>query len=680
MPKIFLVGIIGILGVAAIVFTQFALRQNTNFSSSASGAINDPNLWINSVRFPRLLSRHVYEKIPANLDPVRFSKYDLIYASPFNSDSLKIHNPNIRVLIYDSARAAQTSHDLNVLRPKDYLLYASSKLANTVTPSDTIITVEIGSHFRPNYDAVFLDTNDPLQAEHIHIQEVGVGGNPNALRVIRGFKGRAGNLVNFSPIRSHAKGSQIAMHVMGEKILDDDYDPETVKNKWLINIYTAYETVAQGMVDKVLSSHVDGLKIDSAKSKTFGKASIKETALVDINNDSVPDGGIVNGRNFWGEGVMNLFKSVRTKLSQNGREGDRALIVANGAEPNPWINGRLTQAWLSRISDPNLEEEILVDYRKHFQQDSSPKITNVDVELQNFALSRKEEMKNIRFGLTTALVNGNGFFGNKAEIPNERAHGTDAWYDEYDNGAGSAIDEISVNETTNQINITKGTGQKFKPGDVIYLTSETMKVTSVAQGDKTDVLTVERAFVTNQQRSFLGPTITPQPVKHQLGEKVYTMAQAKSGKGYLGMPTSNPSSDCSSKSFSPAKCMRFFDGGIVVVNPTDSVKQFSITGDYYKINGSQDRSINDGTKVNGSISVAGKDGLILVKPAAAPPKIKPGNANLDDLVNEADFDIWKLNYNKTAAPWPDGRTKANFNSDGLIDGLDYAIWFTNFKK
>jgi hypothetical protein len=63
------------------------------------------------------------------------------------------------------------------------------------------------------------------------------------------------------------------------------------------------------------------------------------------------------------------------------------------------------------------------------------------------------------------------------------------------------------------------------------------------------------------------------------------------------------------------------------------------------------------------------------------PQPVPGDANGDRLVNEADYAVWKTNYNQSV---PIGDfARGDFSdpivrADGKVNGLDYTVWFNHF--
>ncbi len=60
----------------------------------------------------------------------------------------------------------------------------------------------------------------------------------------------------------------------------------------------------------------------------------------------------------------------------------------------------------------------------------------------------------------------------------------------------------------------------------------------------------------------------------------------------------------------------------------------------------------------------------------ATPAPKPGDANGDNKVDEADFTIWFGHYGSALS----GVSNGDFNGDGIVDGIDYAIWLANYGK
>jgi len=57
------------------------------------------------------------------------------------------------------------------------------------------------------------------------------------------------------------------------------------------------------------------------------------------------------------------------------------------------------------------------------------------------------------------------------------------------------------------------------------------------------------------------------------------------------------------------------------------------------------------------------------------PAVKPGDANGDLKVDEADYGIWKNNFGQTVYGGP---PYGDFNNNKMTDGIDYSIWVTNY--
>lgn len=54
----------------------------------------------------------------------------------------------------------------------------------------------------------------------------------------------------------------------------------------------------------------------------------------------------------------------------------------------------------------------------------------------------------------------------------------------------------------------------------------------------------------------------------------------------------------------------------------------------------------------------------------------PGDANLDSIVDGADYTLWADNYLATGASFEQG----DFNQNGVVDGADYTLWADNYLE
>ena len=64
--------------------------------------------------------------------------------------------------------------------------------------------------------------------------------------------------------------------------------------------------------------------------------------------------------------------------------------------------------------------------------------------------------------------------------------------------------------------------------------------------------------------------------------------------------------------------------------------------------------------------------------AVGPPI--PGDANLDGVVNGADYTVWADHYGQSPVPpWEDcGWSVGNFNDDDIVHGADYTVWADHY--
>ncbi len=84
---------------------------------------------------------------------------------------------------------------------------------------------------------------------------------------------------------------------------------------------------------------------------------------------------------------------------------------------------------------------------------------------------------------------------------------------------------------------------------------------------------------------------------------------------YLGEPLDNPEDelDASNTTLRPSVWARDFINGKVLVNSTDSTQTIQLDGEYEKLHGTQDSTINNGAIVS-SITLPPNDGIILLRP------------------------------------------------------------------
>lgn len=84
----------------------------------------------------------------------------------------------------------------------------------------------------------------------------------------------------------------------------------------------------------------------------------------------------------------------------------------------------------------------------------------------------------------------------------------------------------------------------------------------------------------------------------------------------LGRPAGLAVSQSNNQTYKPDVWQRDFEHGTVVVNSANDERTIDLGGDYEKLRGKQDASVNDGSIVS-EINIAGKDGQLLLKTFAA---------------------------------------------------------------
>jgi len=60
--------------------------------------------------------------------------------------------------------------------------------------------------------------------------------------------------------------------------------------------------------------------------------------------------------------------------------------------------------------------------------------------------------------------------------------------------------------------------------------------------------------------------------------------------------------------------------------------------------------------------------------ASVPAPTIPGDANLDGIVDQADYTIWYNHYGASGATWADG----DVTGDNIVDQADYTVWYNNY--
>lgn len=622
--------LIGLVSLAVIGSAIFLRSKTIATASHASEEMATGQGWVANVKFPRLQSRHQFGS-GFKADPKRFSKYDFIgfVSVPLDVNDIplvdftaeiKKYNPNARTRIYMNPDLIPENSDI---WPGHYLFFAGSTLKKSINASTT--TIELSSHperFKKGTYAMFWDFTSRSDVEHVLIKKV-VG---NTLTVERAVKPNP-NLSVSSTARPHKANVRIAMHVFNktpERLVGNfSRQCETGKEGKVcgdsFKNFADFEAAKQ--TERIVKAKTDGLKVDNAFTYPYGILPLGYDQI-DYDNDNEPDNADrFANNNPWANGMIYFYKALREKA------GDRAILYGNNASLNPYLNGKFYQGWNIDKSHggqlrPESWDETIRNYFLSFGSFDTPRFISTDPE------TVPNDFKTVRFTLTATLL-GNGFFGNKGALGGVGV-GPDTWYDEYDNGAGSVLVEDILSPDQNYLAIYPGTTTKFKVGDIIYLPQESLRVESIDPA--TNRLYVTRRFITAELQTILdklgqkisdnfelSDTYSPEQSSkndftHQKGEKVMTMEQIYTNKGFLGNPTSQMSNQCLIKNFDPQNCLRYFDNGVALVNPTTLNQTYKLKdGNYFRINGMQDPTVNNGKKEGKMVNIPPQDGLILVR-------------------------------------------------------------------
>ncbi|MFC1647249.1 right-handed parallel beta-helix repeat-containing protein [Patescibacteria group bacterium] len=81
------------------------------------------------------------------------------------------------------------------------------------------------------------------------------------------------------------------------------------------------------------------------------------------------------------------------------------------------------------------------------------------------------------------------------------------------------------------------------------------------------------------------------------------------------------------------------------------------------------------SNLSGNNTIITNPAQIHLSPTSA-TQTKIGDANGDNLTNEADYIIWVSNYSQTTT---NGHLDGDFNGSDMIDGADYIIWLNNYS-
>lgn len=320
---------------------------------------------------------------------------------------------------------------------------------------------------------------------------------------------------------------------------------------------------------------------------------------------------------------QDLWRSAMLSLLQNTLNLEpNAALVGNGLHrtATPYLNGKMFENYCpSQKNLGNLAAEFR--YVAETQRDRAMTIINGmprnDVDPTDYA--------SMRFSLVSSLLIGaysSYDFGS-------RHHAETLWFDEYSVMQSGEVDAKTTNLTedinASQQNIPVVSTAGFPERGVILIDGEQIYYDSKTSNSFHAIDQFGRGYPTHTEKYDLRSP-------HEEGSRV--IHYLSNHTGYLGYPKSDaydandPAVKLSDlfrecnwfceneerENINSRIWRRDFDNGTVVLNPTEGSRVISGfgTGRYRKISGLQDPSHNNGQPVNEVLTVAPKDGIILI--------------------------------------------------------------------
>ncbi len=522
--------------------------------------------------YPLLAS---YNGFALATDVPAYAYYNLVIASqdanvgaPSPLALLRLANPKVIALLYQ--RTLQVDYPLihqyygtNALYPGWWLLRAGSVLKTNINATQRWIPVQDPSRFQI-YDDVLVD------GETMHV----VGKYGVALIVQRGFYSRA---------VPHKLGARIAAHYSYRVDLQNSVitGPSENRRPWSLNLSATCPRDRQG---RTWDDFLTGFLRNRLRAGSWNGIFLDNTdqtprdPTVDVNNDNQPDGGIVGGVNVWRQGELGLMAGLR-RLVPGVLILDNGTLVSGGvANGREFENFALSgSAYAAGMRDYTLWPQLV----------AAPRLLVVNPDTQEHP---HYDLRAMRFGLASALL-GDGLY---AYDEGWHHHGAAWMFDEYDDGAGTALlNDTPVTATYLDVR----SPAQFRVGDMLIVGREQMRVTGVGA----QRLSVERG---------IGGT---EVVSHPAHTVVATAAQIAAGSGYLGQPAGGAQVLASSENAGTggAVLARAFQHGLVLVNPTAHSLVARLPRLYWHLEGDQDPAVNDGKPVQ-SVLLQPYTGLVLL--------------------------------------------------------------------
>ncbi|WP_443938418.1 hypothetical protein [Pedobacter sp. MW01-1-1] len=327
-----------------------------------------------------------------------------------------LNNPTKLVVLHFNGRGRNPDWEMDRFFAGHWMYAEGCKPTQNITEQDTEIAVPSTQYFETNYglheakkndDIVFVPLDDKgnkiwEDAEQVKLVAIENG----KIKVLRGQYGTKAR-------KFIAEKTYLAPH-----IVEGPWGPITNNLMWAYNYATTCPKDKNGKqcTDILLAEMTSWFRPDGILFAFNGiqfdvspwdvkRAFFKRVA--DVNNDGKKDGGYINDRNVYGEGVLNFY----TKLKQN--LGTNKLVVADGGLDDSQravhtINGMEAEGFCS-WNDVYKEFSKPVNFFRYWSkfglEDQLSYITHKDKDASNFLEAKNRE----RMVIATAQCLGISF-------------------------------------------------------------------------------------------------------------------------------------------------------------------------------------------------------------------------------------------------------------------------------
>jgi hypothetical protein len=379
--------------------------------------------------FPRL-SNHVWS--PQAFTAERMSKYRVVTCDGTHIDEavrLKATYPDAVSLRYFCPVAYQgemwsmpflgtgPSTDGQNVYAGHWLYLAGSTTTTSLTTTGTSVGVTDVTRFAAGQYIVIYDApaGSFQSAEHAYISAV----NQSTKTLTLSQRGC------YSQPLAHAATSIIAPHELAD-------DPDLL-NKWSYNQSSLCprdangKTLGEVMADWLrdnLNRNSNGIIVNAYEGLMFDTDGWKAAARDDVNNDLIPDGGMIGEENTWNTGIEAFYARLRgyypTALLSGGSPNSQGFATLNGTQ----MEGLPTRKHLDYPPDYTILDELMQKYSMHMHHQGIGPVYCEDKSktptlLFDPQIAKDNSTFRLSFGMT---LMEDGYYGNG---------GYDHWFDEY---------------------------------------------------------------------------------------------------------------------------------------------------------------------------------------------------------------------------------------------------------